>query len=687
MKITKKFLPLALFSLIFTFCGCSKNNTYYYVALRHQNEGKNTEAKRYFHKAIKTGSPYVVRLSMESLTEIGNVKERVEACSNLVEKFKDEDSMLLAAKIYVSAGEYARTIMLTNGLDYANCKNSLAYLRLESMRNKNDSRFYRELYTWFTVRPFLQEQYNLYCTIAKESPDFVESGIEEFKAVADFRAEVFKRNYKNAFETYSASGGKLPLLPQLVSDMGKVCLYGSDSFYKNALAFDDFAKKLSARDSEFYAQFYAGRLYEKAGNYYSYAANRYKAAMKCAETDKLYDNALWYLLNLELKRSTERGINCAKQYCSTWHDAEYFEDFFDTLTPLMLSEGKWNHFYDLYKTLDGYATDEVTARFAYIYGRLLQEKLAMPVITDTHGSEAEAAFTRALLSGSEMYYRVMAISKLGLGDLRAEEILCSNRNKEEPQVDIEAQEILLSFAQFGLPEKIYPMWLRFNSEGKNIGYEAGIKIAGFLKDCGDVRNVFYPQSLRIASKVISKSSHSIQKKDLELLYPRDYSEIISSKCASYEIPEEIFYALVRSESFFDASIGSSAGATGLSQLMNSTAADIAHRLKYGQYDLKNPSDNLEFGAWYIANLYGRLDNLWIPTFFAYNAGITPVRRWKKSSKIEFDNIKSLPDDLFLETIPYSETRQYGRKLVSASAMYAWLYYEKEVMDEIAILVK
>ena len=116
-------------------------------------------------------------------------------------------------------------------------------------------------------------------------------------------------------------------------------------------------------------------------------------------------------------------------------------------------------------------------------------------------------------------------------------------------------------------------------------------------------------------------------------------------------------------------------------------AAAVRRLKYGQYDLKNPSDNLEFGAWYIANLFGRLDNLWIPTFFAYNAGITPVRRWKKSSKIEFDNIKSLPDDLFLETIPYSETRQYGRKLVSASAMYAWLYYEKEVMDEIAILVK
>lgn len=683
----KKFLPLFLVSFSFLFCNCARNNAYYYVALRKQSEGKLIEAKRNFQKAIKTCSPYVVRLSMESLTEIGNVQERLEACSNLVERFKDENSMLIAAKQYVAAGEYSRTILLTNGIDYEKCGNNLAFLRLESMRKKNDTRFNKEVYTWFTVRPLSQEHYSLYCTLAKESQIFIEPGAEDLKAVADFRTEVYKRNFKGAFEIYSSSEGKLPLIPQIVSDIGKVCLYGSDSYYKNAVAFDAFAKKLAARDSEFYAQFYAARLYEKTGNYFSYAANRYKAAMKCAGSDSQYDNALWYLMNLELKRSTERGINCAKQYCSTWHNAEYFEDFFDTLTPLMLSEGRWNDFYSLYRALDGYATDDVTARFAYIYGRLLQEKLAMPVVTDTHGSEAEAAFTRAFLSGSEMYYRVMAISRLGLGGQRAEEILCSNRVSEQPQVDMEAQDILLSYAQYGFPEKIYPMWQRFNAEGKVIGYDAGLKVAGFLKDCGELRNVYYPQSLRIAAKVIAKSSHFIHKKDLELLYPRDYSDLISAKCAAYEIPEEIFYSLVRSESFFDAGIGSSAGAVGLSQLMGSTADDIAHRLKYGQYDLKNPADNLEFGAWYLSNLYGRLENHWVLAFFAYNAGITPVRRWNKSSKIEFNNVSSLPYDLFLETIPYSETRQYGRKLISAAAMYAWLYYGKEVLEEVEILVK
>ena len=146
------------------------------------------------------------------------------------------------------------------------------------------------------------------------------------------------------------------------------------------------------------------------------------------------------------------------------------------------------------------------------------------------------------------------------------------------------------------------------------------------------------------------------------------------------------YALVRSESFFDHQIESSAGAVGLTQLMTFTGNDIAHRLKYNEYDLKNPDDNLEFGTWYLNNLAERLEKRWLSAFFSYNAGITRVRRWMNSSKIEFNNIKKLPDDLFLETIPYEETREYGRKLVGAAAMYAWLYYDKEISEEIAEIV-
>lgn len=682
MKIIEKLCFSAVTGLFIFLSSCKYDNSSYYIALRRQAEGNTAEAKRLLIKASKNGTSFVSRLSLEELTAFGNVKERLQACEELVCRFKDENSMLLAARQYFAAAEYAKIISMTNGVNLETADNSLVYLRLESLKRKSDSRFFDEIKEWFTTRSISAEHYKLYCDSVK---DETLKSMVEFLAIADFRTDVYTRNYRAAFQSFTDAREMLPMIPQIVSDMGKVCLYGSDAFYKNALTFDSMAKQLAGRDSEYYALFYAARLYEKAGDYFSYASNRYKAAMECAKKDEHYDNALWYLLNLELKRSTERGIECAKKYCSTWKNPGYFEDFFDTLTPIMLSEGRWNSFLSLYKALDGYATDEVIAKYAYIYGRLVQEKLAMPVITDTHGSEDDAAFTRALTSGSEPYYRVMSIYRLGLAGETAHEVLCNNKVDCDLVIDVEAEEILLNYAYFGLPEKIYPLWKRLCNENKNIGYDAGVKISKFLYECGANRNEFYPQSLRIAAKVLQKSNKPVTEEDLKLLYPRDYEEIISEKCKKYEIPEEIMYALVRSESYFSVDAGSTAGAKGLSQLMNSTAADIARRIKYGEYDLLNPADNIEFGTWYLANLYSRLDHLWIPAFFAYNAGITPVRRWQKSARIEFNNIKKLPDDLFLETIPFSETRQYGRKLLGAASMYAWLYYNKtigEAIDEI-----
>lgn len=683
---------LIAFSAVFSGCGQSLNSDltnippkdkYYFLALKKQQEGNNFEAKRLFSISAKKSSPYIARLSAENLTEIGNVRERLEACENLIKKYSDEDALLIAVKQLFAAEEFTKVVVLTNNINYETSENSLIYLRFAAMLKNNAPRLYNDVFEWFTKRPVSSEHYKFFCDISRNE-EFLKN--PEQAQIIDLRSEVFKRNYKVAFGKFQNLKENLPLLPQIISDAGKICLYGSDSYLQNAKFFDEITEKVSSTDAEFYSNFYAARLYEKI-DYLTYATNRYKSAMSCEKTDELYDNALWYLLSLNLKKSTSQGIKMIKQYCSTWHNPAYFDDIFDMLSPLMLSEGRWNEFNDLYKAIDGYASDGMTAKFAYIFGRLVQEKLALPAIDDTHQSEDDAAFTRALTSGNEIYYKTMAISKLGLGGENAEEIICNTKNDSEIPVDIEAENLLLGYISFGFPEKIYPEWLSLNKRGSKISYETGIKIAKFLENCGNNKYEYYPQALRIAAKVINSADKSVSKEDLKLLYPRDYSKLISEKCKKYNVPEEIMYALVRSESFFDHQIESSAGAVGLTQLMTFTGNDIAHRLKYNEYDLKNPDDNLEFGIWYLNNLAERLENRWLSAFFSYNAGITRVRRWMNSSKIEFNNIKKLPDDLFLETIPYEETREYGRKLVGAAAMYAWLYYDKEIAEEIAEIVE
>ncbi len=726
MNIKKSYLFAFFlgFSVIFSGCGENAKNLYkvpskdksYYIALQKQKEGNISEAKRLFSVSAKKSSSYIARRSAEKLTEIGNVQERLQACENLVKKYNDEDALLIAAEQFFAAEEYTRVLVLTNNVNYETSQNALIYLRLSAMLKNNNSRLVSDTYEWFLSRSFSSEHYKFYCDIAKNAEVFQKEENADYIKFIDLRAEVYKRNYKIAYEKFVNLKENLPLKPQTISDIGKICVYGSSDFLQNAKFFDELTKKVEGTNTEFYSNFYAGRLYEKI-DYTTYANNRYVSAMNCAKTNELYDNALWYLLSLNLKKSTSQGIQMIKKYCSTWHNPAYFDDIFDMLSPLMLSEGRWNEFYEIYKAIDGYATDGMTAKFAYIYGRLVQEKLALPTVDDTHKSEDVAAFTRALICGSDIYYKILAVTKLGLGGERAEEILCSpkiNLKKEsdattengennfamqinyenselqessETPVDFAAENLLLGYVSFGFPEKIYPEWLFLNKKNCNISYETGIKLAKFLETCGKNKNEYYPQALRIASKVINSTEKQVPKEDLKLLFPQDYSEIISEKCAKYNVPEEIMYALVRSESFFDSQIESSAGAIGLTQLMTFTGSDIAHRLKYKEYNLKNPDDNLEFGAWYLNNLAERLENRWLSAFFAYNAGITRVRRWEKSSKIAFNNIKNLPDDLFLEIIPYQETREYGRKLVGAAAMYAWLYYNKEVSEEVQEIIK
>ena len=106
----------------------------------------------------------------------------------------------------------------------------------------------------------------------------------------------------------------------------------------------------------------------------------------------------------------------------------------------------------------------------------------------------------------------------------------------------------------------------------------------------------------------------------------------------------------------------------LTQLMKGTADDEARKLKLGDdYDVLDPKTNIAMGSHYLASLIGRTpDNSVLLAMLAYNAGLTNVRKWK--------NANSLPMDFYVETLPFPETRGYGRKMVGAAAMYGFLYY-------------
>ena len=669
----------------------------YFIGLRLLNEGNENAAREKFKRCIKKGSPRCAQKSAEALCTFGNIQEKNTAAENLIALFPGDDTLLIAARQFASSGEINKLIFNTANLDFSTAKNELIRLRLEAMGRRGDSGYEKEVYRWFTECPISTEHYQFYRDFYKhpdfegayENPDSdlaknLKYSPEQF--AIHYRIESYKRNYSyttqhsSILEAYFADKTLEPL-PQLVSDLGKNYLYGTMDFVKNAGYFSRLARDHAGSPAEFYFWFYAGRYYEKAGLYYRQTRQCFEAAMASAKTPDQKDNALWYLLNTSLNFSVDSIIESIGEYSREWNDSEYFEDFFEQLVTALLAAGRLEEFGKIYKAIDGYASNLTTAQFAYLYGRLIQEGL-------TEGSEEEAmaAFKRACSGGSSVYYKTLAAYRLGLWNKPEElaKVMCSptgvrekgtsgNGENSAPsaQVDTSLENLLLGYAYFGFPELIYPEWQK--SQGQTISSQTNFYLADFLAKCADdEKNDYYTQSLRIAARAQRNATAPLSRQELALVYPTFYSDFVSKYCKEYELSEPVMYALIRSESFFDADVMSSAGAVGLTQLMEFTASDIARRFRISDYSLTDPETNIHFGTWYLANLISRCENSPLLGFFSYNAGITRVRRWLQSSLIEFGKKSDMPLDLFLETVPFAETREYGRKLISATIAYDWL---------------
>jgi soluble lytic murein transglycosylase len=171
--------------------------------------------------------------------------------------------------------------------------------------------------------------------------------------------------------------------------------------------------------------------------------------------------------------------------------------------------------------------------------------------------------------------------------------------------------------------------------------------------------------MRLVSVSLAEERRLPHPEEAELLYPKAFSDFIEAGSDEEDIPSFLLYSLVREESFFDPDNESAAGAVGLTQLMEVTASDMARLLGIGEVDRRDPQTNLILGFHHFGRLYRRLED--IPkALAAYNAGLSRVRDWES-------RFADLPMDLFVEAIPFAETRHYVRKLLLSSVMYAWIY--------------
>ena len=509
--------------------------------------------------------------------------------------------------------------------------------------------------------------------------------------------------------------------PDLLNDLGRSYQYAAIGT-EGLTRFLDWEKTAEARNADvrFRLFFFAARI-ARQRDLIDQGIELFSRALSLAPNPEQADACIWYMLDSALDRDPATAIGQLSAFAGQWHDEAYFSDVLDRFSREFVLRRQWKELIQVFGLLRGHAA---AAQFAYIIGRAIGEGYLAPeaisLAAETLSASGTAqpgsgaapageaaslmeaappALDREALSGAYMriacetggvssYYRMQSAAVLGEPFLQMPEtsVIAGTSGKTAAKAGA-LMEFLLGF--FGSNAAAFaPRYIRAFEKELSTG---DLRVlAEALEEAG-----LYAESIRLVSLYINRKDYKPGRRDLELYYPRPFSELVERYAKETGLAPELLFGLVRTESAFQSSIVSSAGAVGLTQLMPATAEEMAGRIRrlggpdYARPDeagkagpnLLDPAINIHIGAFYLAYLLERtgtaeprsaepfpIENTLL-ALLSYNGGMNRVRRWRAAGR----QTGGLPADLFLETVEYPETREYGRKVLTSAAVYGELY--------------
>jgi soluble lytic murein transglycosylase len=172
---------------------------------------------------------------------------------------------------------------------------------------------------------------------------------------------------------------------------------------------------------------------------------------------------------------------------------------------------------------------------------------------------------------------------------------------------------------------------------------------------------------RAYPQFMASGGEQLPREILTTIFPLSYWDLIRKYSAQHGLDPYLIAALMAQESTFVKDIRSRAGAYGLMQMMPATGRVYARRLKlrYSTRLLTSPETSVRMGTAYFADKVREFGGVHL-ALASYNAGETPVRRWLRENP-------DLPQDEFIDSIPYPETQQYVKRILGTAEDYRRLY--------------
>jgi soluble lytic murein transglycosylase len=179
---------------------------------------------------------------------------------------------------------------------------------------------------------------------------------------------------------------------------------------------------------------------------------------------------------------------------------------------------------------------------------------------------------------------------------------------------------------------------------------------------------WFAQNNEVWDRAINTADRTLAQHDYSLRYIAPFSDQVRPKADELALDNGWVYGLMRQESRFIMNAKSSVGAKGLMQLMPATAKWVAQKIKLAGYHPSRVTEmntNVTLGTHYMKMVLDSLDNHPVLASAAYNAGPGRARKWRAESPLE--------GAIYAETIPFAETRDYVKKVMSNAVYYNTLF--------------
>jgi soluble lytic murein transglycosylase len=193
-------------------------------------------------------------------------------------------------------------------------------------------------------------------------------------------------------------------------------------------------------------------------------------------------------------------------------------------------------------------------------------------------------------------------------------------------------------------------------------------------------NGFYNRAIVLMQNIGNPMSKKLNMAEEELLwkslFPRAYENHVRKEARKFKISDYLVWSIMKAETQFKADAISPVGAVGLMQFMPYTSKKVAQLLddEFNPDKLFEPQHAIRYGARYLRKLSDELGNNLHYVAAAYNGGPHRVKLWLKNQKDENGN--NLDNDVFIEHIPFNETRTYVKRVLNFYFAYNKLYEKK-----------